>query len=183
MKTLQLLFLSFLLAAPCLAQEIFPGLKAILSAEEWKRAGLDRLTPDQIGVIDAALIRQQARVIDESKAVAAAEQRQVASNAAAAAAPDPYAGNEHRPRGWLERFGLPVFGDEDWRNLPPLKAKVVAWAGGNRFRLENGQLWEGFEPIPYELVGREIQIHARPGGQYSLSVEGNNTTVRVLRLR
>ena len=36
------------------AQESFPGLQSLLSPAEWKRAGLDRLSPDQIGVIDAA---------------------------------------------------------------------------------------------------------------------------------
>jgi hypothetical protein len=182
MKILKLLLVPALLATTSLGQETFPGLKSVLTEAEWQRAGLDRLTPDQIGVIDAALMRQQARAIGESKAAAVTQQRALESATPPVAQGD-FANNPQRPRGWLERFGLPVFSEDDWRNLPPLKSKVVAWAGGNRFRLENGQLWEGFERIPYELVGREISIHARPGNQYALSVEGNNTTVRVLRLR
>jgi hypothetical protein len=156
------LFLS-LIAAP-LSAESFPGLKALLSEAEWKRAGLDRLSPDQIGVIDAALIRHLA-----------------SQPAPAPAAAEPSAPAADRP-GWLQRFGLPTFND-DWRNAPPLRAKVVAWEGANRFRLDNGQVWEGFEPIREELAGKGIEIQARRNNQFALFVEGRNTAVRVYRLR
>lgn len=167
MKTLSVLLLC-LSAVVGTAQTTFPGLKAILSDAEWKRAGLDRLTPDQIGVIDAALIRQQisatARLqteLTQARAVAVA----------AAPANDP------------SRFGLPSFDGGDWRTMLPLKAKVTKWEGGNRFRLENGQVWEGFEPITYDLLNKDIEIHARPHGQFNLVVDGVNTTLRVMRLR
>ena len=166
------LFAALILSTTTLvaAQTTFPGLKAVLSEAEWKRAGLDRLTPDQIGVIDAALIRQQAGVLARQQA----ELAKTAVTAAPAAPANP---------GLMQRFGLPLFDDTDWRSLPPLRAKVTKWEGGNRFRLDNGQLWEGFEPITYDLVGKEIEIHARPHGQFALVVDGVNTTLRVMRLR
>ncbi|MEI7799613.1 MAG: hypothetical protein WCI28_05430, partial [Opitutaceae bacterium] len=52
-------FLCLFLAVACSAAEKFPGLQAVLTPAEWQRAGLDRLSPDELGVIDAALIRQQ----------------------------------------------------------------------------------------------------------------------------
>lgn len=162
--------LLFFTASLASAQTTFPGLKAVLSEAEWKRAGLDRLTPDQLGVIDAALIRHQAGVL--------ARQQAELAKAAPAAAPVAPANP-----GLMQRFGLPLFDDTDWRSLPPLRAKVTKWEGGNRFRLDNGQVWEGFEPITYELVGKEIEIQARPHGQFALVVEGVNTTLRVMRLR
>ncbi len=161
---LRLLGLLLALVTAPLAAETFPGLKGLLSEAEWKRAGLDRLSPDQIGVIDAALIRHLAR--QPAPAPAAAE-------AAASAVERP---------GWLQRFGLPTFND-DWRHAPPLRAKVVAWESANRFRLDNGQVWEGFEAIREDLVGKEIEIQARRNNQYALFVEGRNTAVRVYRLR
>ncbi len=170
MKTL--LLSALVLASTCLAtaQATFPGLKAVLSEAEWKRAGLDKLSPDQIGVIDAALIRHQAG--------ATATLRTELTEARAAAT----AATKANP-GLLERFGLPLFEDADWRTLPPLRAKVVKWEGGNRFKLDNNQVWEGYEPITYELVGKEIEIQARPHGQFALVVDGANTTLRVMRLR
>ena len=150
------------------AQTPFPGLKAILTVAEWKRAGLDRLTPDEIGVIDAALIRQQAGATARLQQELATVRTAVATNT--------------NPT-LIQRFGLPLFDDGDWRTMPPLRAKVLKWESGNRFKLDNGQVWEGYEPITYELVGKEIEIQARPHGQFALVVDGVNTTLRVMRLR
>lgn len=148
------------------AETVFPGLRSILSETEWRRAGLDQLTIDQIGVIDAAFIRYQ-----------------LANPAPARPSPGstfgtPAANDE---RSLLERFGLPSFNDE-WKSMPPLVAKVTKWRGGNRFVLENGQVWEGAQSIPYELPGKTVQIEARPRGQYALIVEGHNTAIRVIRI-
>lgn len=171
MKLSQLTLLLCLSAAVAAAQAAFPGLKAVLSEAEWKRAGLDRLSPDQIGVIDAALIRHQA-------ALTARHQTEVAQAAATAPAP-----KTAPSPGLMERFGLPLFDNSDWRSLPPLRAKVAKWQGGNRFVLDNGQVWEGYEPITYDLLGKEIEIQARPNGQFALVVDGVNTTIRVMRLK
>jgi hypothetical protein len=161
-----------LLIATASAQSSFPGLKAVLTEAEWKRAGLDRLSPDEIGVIDAALIRRQAGVNAQMQAEVAKVRAAAPVAAAPAASP-----------GFMQRFGLPLFDDGDWRTMPPMRAKVVKWEGGNRFRLDNGQVWEGHEPITYELPGKDIEIQARPHGQFALIVEGQNTTLRVMRLR
>ena len=165
-----LLFLCAIGAAN--AQTSVPGIKAILTESEWKRAGLDRLTPDQIGVIDAALIRHQLGATTELRAELETARKEVSAVV-----------EIKRERTILERFGLPILSDVDWRELPPLRAKVVSWETANRFKLDNGQLWEGMEPIPYELVGKAVEIEARPGGRFQLSVEGRATTLRVIRLR
>jgi len=178
MKSLLLTFVLLFSASLSHAQPVFPGLKAILSEAEWKRAGLDRLTPDQVGVIDAAVIRHQLAATSQLQV----ELKSARETAAAAQAAVPVATAEQK-RGLLQRFGLPVWDDNDWRSLPPLKAKVIAWESANRFKLDNGQVWEGFEPITYELAGKEIEIHARPHGQFTLFVDGQNTTLRVMRLR
>lgn len=175
MKTLLVLAAVLFAGIAVRAEEIFPGLKAVLTEAEWKRAGLDRLTPDEIGVIDAALIRRQATTSAQHKAdVAQATQ---AAKAAAAVAPTaPLTPDD------THFFGLQRSKSIDWRTVPPLRAKVVKWEGGNRFRLDNGQLWEGTEPITYDLPGKQIEIQARPAGNYALVVEGGNTMLRVVRL-
>jgi len=179
MKNLLCLLAACTLAVSAIsADATFPGLKAALTPAEWKRAGLDRLTPDEIGVIDAALIR---------RAKAAAVQQHAEVEAARATAPaQPTTAPQLEPaqkKRFLERFGLPVFDDGEWRNLPPLQAKVVAWESPNRFRLDNGQVWTGVDDIPYELPGKNIEIHARPNNQFVLVLEGKSTSIRVLRMR
>lgn len=175
MKPLLLATALFFGASLACAQTTFPGLKTILSNVEWKRAGLDRLTPDQIGVIDAALIRHHAGATAQLQTELATA-REAATTATTTATAE-------QKRGWLQRFGLPLFDDSEWRAMPPLKARVVKWESANRFKLDNGQVWEGFDPITYELVGKDIEIQARPHGQFALSVDGVNTTLRVMRLR
>lgn len=39
------------------AEETFPGLRAVLTTEEWKNSGLDQLTPEQIRILETALRR------------------------------------------------------------------------------------------------------------------------------
>jgi len=178
MKSLLLAFALIFSTSSAYAEAVFPGLKAILSAAEWKRAGLDRLSPDEIGVIDAALIRHESAATAQLQT----ELSTARETAAAAQAAAPAAATEQK-RSLLQRFGLPALGDDDWRSLPALKSKVVSWESGNRFKLDNGQVWEGVEPITYDLVGKNVEIQARPNHRFSLVVEGNNTTLRVMRLR
>lgn len=179
MKKLTLLLVSLACVHAATAQESFPGLQSVLSAAEWKRAGLDKLSPDEIGVIDAALIRR------EKARTAQAQIELQAARTQAPAQPVPTAGDPGaaREKRFFERFGLPVFDDTDWRTIAPLRARVVAWETQNRFRLDNGQVWEGLEPITYELLNRDIEIHARPSSQFVLVLDGKSTTTRVFRLR
>ena len=85
-----------------------------------------------------------------------------------------------RSRYW-DKFGLEKI-KGDWREQPPMKAKVTSWQGGNRFALDTGQVWEGTEPIPFELLGREVIIEARPLGAYALKLGENSMSVRVRRV-
>ena len=163
----KLLLLLLLLPVPAaLAENYFPGLKVVLTAQEFKRAGLDKLTADQLGVIDAAIIRHYIRTIENVAAHANEEATTPGEN----------------ERGWLQRFGLPEVGD-DYREKASVKGRCTAWVGGNSFRMDNAMVWEGVEPITVEVVGKEVDIQPRPGGLYVLVVDGKNTTVRVRRIK
>lgn len=159
------------------AQDSFPGLQSLLSPAEWKRAGLDRLSPDQIGVIDAALIRYH---VARQTVAATTATAPAPSSPDAPTGASPAEAAVIRSRYW-EKFGLQKI-TGDWRTQPPMKAKVTAWQGSNRFVLDTGQVWEGQEAIPFELLGQEITIEARPLGSYALRLNENSMTVRVRRL-
>lgn len=167
----RLLLALLVTAAAARAETSFPGLKAIMSPQEFHRAGLDQLTPDQLGVVDAAIIRHYIGTVQTE---ARQEAKQIVQQSAA----------QEEKKTFLERFGLPDLSfSQEWRDQPGLKGKVTGWVGGNSFRLDNGQVWEGMEPIPFELVNREIEIAPRPNRQFALIVEGKNTTVRVRRIK
>ena len=170
MKIPQLAAIFLLAVVPAFAGATFPGLKSLLTAAEWKRSGLDRLTPDELGVIDAALIRREAGINAQHQAAVATVQQ-------AAATPVQPAPNESA------QFGLTKINGVDWRDRPPLQARVVKWETPNRFLLDNGQAWESDEPIIYDLVGKDISIHARPNDRFSLTVGDVDTTIRIRRVR
>ena len=64
-----------------------------------------------------------------------------------------------------------------------LKAHCTGWVGGNSFKLDNGQVWEGLETITFELANRDVEIQPRPAGGFALTVDGKNTTIRVNRIK
>jgi hypothetical protein len=206
-------FVAALALIACLgaAETATPNLKSLLSEQEWRRAGLDRLSPSELAVIDAALARQlggpvaaapapaATRATNGTAAAATTASRPAsvpgpATTAAAtqatapAAAPGvasisaPSHANERRSGFW-EKYTLPKLYNDDWKSIPPMVAKVTAWQGGNGFVLDNGQVWEGVEPIPFELPGREVTIEARPGDSYALRMGEKSTVVRVRRVR
>jgi hypothetical protein len=177
MKTLRLLSLLLSIHSAAFAGAAFPGLKNIMTEAEWKRAGLDRLTPDQIGVIDAALIKHYIQTAPAAASASAAStvQPPPGTTAAEAAAA--------RSRFW-EKFGLSAATSApDWRTQPPMTAKVTGWRGANGFVLDNGQIWEGVEQIPYDLPGNAITIEARPMGAFALKLNDDSVAVRVRRVK
>ena len=127
------------------------------------------VTPDQIGVIDAALIKHYAQAAMTAAAPALPPNATPAETAAA------------KSRFW-DKFG---FGksDSDWRSQPPMAAKVTAWRGSNGFVLDNGQVWEGVEQIPFDLPGKSVTIEARPLGAFALKLNEDSVAVRVRRVR
>jgi hypothetical protein len=175
MKLLRLLVLTALITAgqASAAEPVFPGLRSVMTAAEWKRAGLDRLSPDELGVIDAALIRHLV---------------QAAAIAATPPPVEPTPGTTPqqnaltRSRFW-ERFGLGKSDASDWRQQPPMRAKVTGWQGANRFALDTGQVWEGVEAIPFEILGATITIEARPLGAFAMKLNEDSMSVRVRRVK
>ncbi|MFI5355973.1 MAG: hypothetical protein ACHQ4G_01420, partial [Opitutales bacterium] len=166
------ILLALLLLAPAaFADTTFPGLQAIMTRDEFSAAGLDRLTPAQLGAVNAAIERHLNGVVH---AEAQQQAEQIVQKKI----------EQHDKKGLLQRFGLPeVSLTEAWKDEPSLKAKCVGWVGGNSFKLDNGQVWEGVEPITVELANRDIEIAPRPMNAFCLYVDGKNTTIRVTRLK
>jgi len=169
MKRLLLAFL--ITSTTAFADTGFPGVTSIMSLKEFHAAGLDKLSPEQLKSLDSAILRHF-----EGAVQTAAKQE------ADKLASESYALEEERSL--LQRFGLPSISlSQDWRNKTALTGRVTRWIGGNSFQLENGQIWEGGEPIVYELVDRVIEISPRPNGQFALVVDGKNTTIRIHRVK
>lgn len=165
------LLLAFALTASiATAENRFPGIESIMSLEEFRNAGLDKLSPAEIAVLNQAITKHLEGTIKTEVAKQSDDIRKAAA--------------EEERRNILARFGLPQIDlTQDWKNEPVLAATVTGWVGGNSFKLDNGQVWEGTEPITYELKGKSVRILPRPGGHFSLEVDGKNTSIRIRRVK
>ncbi|MEO6874381.1 MAG: hypothetical protein ABI222_06120 [Opitutaceae bacterium] len=150
----------------------FPGLRIVMTPEEFAKAGLDALSPDQLEVINAAVARHYGQAIAKQANQQAEETQQAVQTAVAA----------EKEKSWISHVGLPGLGS-DWKNQPSIKGTCTGWATGNSFKLDNGQVWEGVDPIRMELSGKEIEIQPRPNGAFALIVDGKNTTYRLIRIK
>lgn len=170
----------------------FPGLKSIMSETDWQRAKLDRLDEADLRVINEAFSRYlkmgAPRRHEPAAATAAptsppadAASVSAASTETAAVAATPAA--EKKPSLWA-RFGLHIpVADKQPVQREIMWAKAVAWKGANGFVLDNGQVWEGIDPIRDEIVGREIGIMEGRFGSFLLVVDDDVKRVRLHRVK
>lgn len=148
----------------------FPGIRIVMTPEEFGKAGLSGLTDEQVNIINVAVARHYNQTVAKA---ATQEAEQMTQQAVA----------EEHAKSWLANVGLPDVLSTKWKDQPSVRAQCTGWVTGNSFRLDNGQVWEGAEPIRMELSGREIEIQPRPNGAFALVVDGKNTTYRVLRVK
>ena len=175
-------FILALFAAARAADPEFPGLKAIMSEADWKRANLDRLDAADVRLINEAFSRflKEGPSQPHESAPAALSERNPAPEEKPA--PEKRSATEKKRSLW-QRFGLPALPGPQPHERPVMHAKVLAWQGTNGFVLDNTQVWQALDPIRDELVGHEIGIMEGRFGSFLLVVDGVETTVRLHRLK
>lgn len=149
-----ILIAALLLAAPAAANE-FSSLEERMSAAEFRAAGLDKLTPEELAKLNEWL-------------------RTRGLLAAGAASTVGFRGNTF--------FGT---GDSAGPVRSEIRGEFRGWQKGDKIRLENGQVWEvidGTLAIPPTPLAK---ITIEPGfmGSWLMKVEGYNAAARVRRVR
>lgn len=168
MRTIHTLLLATLFALPALAlAQDAPPLQQAMSGEEFKAAGLDKLSPQELARLNAWLdrrVEQQASV-----AVAAAVEQ---------------ARDEGRREVVEKNRGFFHFGSQE-----PIEASIVGQFDGfgsrKRYTLDNGQVWEQVDSATLAGVRRtNPAVRIRPGalGAWWMRVDGHNTQAKVQRV-
>jgi len=168
MRTIHTLLLATLFALPALAlAQGAPPLQQAMSGEEFKAAGLDKLSPQELARLNAWLdrrVEQQASV-----AVAAAVEQ---------------ARDEGRREVVEKNRGFFHFGSQE-----PIEASIVGQFDGfgsrKRYTLDNGQVWEQVDSATLAGVRRtNPAVRIRPGalGAWWMRVDGHNTQAKVQRV-
>lgn len=156
-------FLAVILAATVFqanAETPFSSLEEQMSGEEFRRAGLEKLSPAELSVLNQWLrSRSTVKRADPSPRAAETE-------------PDER-GFENRPQ---ERTAI----------VTQLVGEFTGWSGRTRFELANGQVWRQARPGTFRAVGRtapQVRIEPKAFGSWSMLVDGTGRSLRVERIK
>lgn len=152
-----ILVAALLLAGPAVAAE-FSSLEERMSAADFRAAGLDKLTPEELANLNEWL---RTRGLTGARTAAAASTAGFRSNTF---------------------FGT---GDSAGPIRSEIRGGFSGWGPGKRLVLENGQEWEiveGSFSIPETPLAK---VTIEPGflGSWLLKVDGYNASARVRRVR
>ncbi len=157
------------LCAPAWAQDAEPvDLQAQMTAEEFKAAGLDRLTPQELAALNAWLQRRVGESTEAAVAQAVEEARESGRREVVQA---------HR--------GFFSFGSDE-----PIESRIAGefngFGKGRRYVLENGQTWQQTDATVLAGVRRQqpkVTIKPRViGNTWFMQIEGYNTRAEVRRV-
>jgi hypothetical protein len=149
-------------AAPlAMAQTAQPAIQKQMTPEEFKAAGLDKLSADELAHLNAWL----GRTIDTETAKAADVAKQKV---------------EHENRGFFN------FGSEEPINAH-LSGEFRAFGKGRTYTLDNGQVWQQIDDA--QLVVRPLanpEVNIKPalvGNSWYMAVGGYHTRAQVRRIK
>lgn len=160
-----------------------PSLRDVLSPAEFERAGLQKLTPEELEFLSARLLPPATAT---APAAAPAASSPPPREPAAAGRPetrltgDAAFGREREVQAEVEQV----------RQIPrEIQSRIVGafsgWGGATLFRLENGQVWQQAEPSVFavDLNAPEVTIRKGHFGAFYLTVEGYGSRVKVKRVK
>ena len=163
MSALRMLAAAVLIAclAPAFAQSQTPPIERQMTPEEFKAAGLDKLTPEELARLNTWLGRTISTESEKAAALATDKVKQ-------------------------EGRGFFTFGSEE-----PITGRMTGhfkgFARGRRYTLDSGQVWEQIDDA--ELPGVSLdnpEVNIKPsvlGNAWYLKVGKYNTRAQVRRIR
>lgn len=168
MRAIHCILLAALLALPSLAlAQQAPPIERAMSAEEFKAAGLDKLSAAELARLNTWLDR---RVEQQTSAAVAAATEQ--------------AREEGRQQVVAENRGFFHFGSEE-PIVATIEGEFDGFGRGKRYRLDNGQVWEQTDTARLAGVRRTNPgVRIRPGlmGVWWMRIDGYNTQAKVQRV-
>lgn len=172
MRSLRLLMVAVLLACAAPAALAQQALEQQMTAEEFRAAGLDKLSADELGNLNRWLQRQV-----QAEATAVAEQAVEQAR------------EEGREQALMEAEAEAV----GRRSAPtpdgPIESRIVGgfsgFARGQRYTLENGQVWEQTDSSRLEgvqLSNPGVKLYPGFLGTWYLRIDGYNARAKVRRI-
>ena len=172
MKSFRLSFALMLLACTPLAWSqqapLTANVEQQMSAQEFKAAGLDKLSAQELAALNAWL--QQKVAVETTKAVESAVET---------------AKEEGRNEVKEKSRGFFSFGSDEPINST-LVGEFKGFAMGKQYTLANGQVWEQIEPASLAGVRKtDPEVSIKPGmfNNWFMRIKGYNTGAKVRRIK
>jgi hypothetical protein len=141
----------------------FSSLEERMSVKDFKAAGLEKLSPQELEQLNAWL-----------------RAHGLAGKAGSAAGGGQSAEEGFRPKGF---FGS---GSDTGPVQSRIKGTIKGWSGHTLFELENGQAWEQTDGTEFNIpavTNPGVTIEQGLMGAWNLKIEGYNRSARVTRVR
>jgi hypothetical protein len=180
MKILLFITLTFFLHCTAHANDAFSTVEERMSGKEFKETGLSKLTDDELANLNEWLRRHSVATLENASARPSSQQIIVQSTGGEI----PLTTDDKRGLGYLgvaydhEAAGKIIYGT--------LNGTFSGSSKGTLFRLTNGMVWEQTEKDNFSInpvVNPDIEIRKNLIGNWQLSVVGNDTELRVKRIR
>ncbi len=162
-----LAILMLALAPMAWAQQSAPlggDVEQLMSADEFKAAGLDKLSAQELAALNAWLQRKVGQETAKAVEVAKEEGRKEVAE---------------KNRGFF-----------DFGSTEAIESNIVGefkgFANGRKYTLQNGQVWEQVEPASLEGVRRtDPKVTIKPGlfNNWFMRIDGYNTAAKVRRIK
>jgi hypothetical protein len=156
---------ALLISAGTAAQTGFSSLEERMTAREFREAGLDKLSDEELATLNR-WIRDRSLAEGEL--------------------PDGLTRAESTD-GTTDRRGMP---GESGRGDAPIQSRIVGefsgWSGNTQFELENGMVWQQMDGRSFasrRMDNPEVEISRGLIGGWYLQVDGYNARTRVRRIR
>jgi len=152
-----------------------PDLRTRMGEAEFRAAGLDKLSAEELARLDAWLVRE---IADQGAQAASMQAEQRITEVREAAREEGRREVVERHRGFIH-FG------SDEPIISAIVGEFTGFAKGRRYRLDNGQVWEQTDNATLAGVRREHPgVHIRPGtfGVWWMRIDGYNTAAKVRRV-
>jgi len=151
------------LAAPAAFGQQFSSLEERMSSGDFKAAGLEKLTPEELARLNA-FVRSEV----DRRAAQAHEQ-----------------GVREQDMAEAGKMGFKNYqGDRD-EIISTIVGDFHGWSGGTTFTLENGQVWRQVEPDQFSIHKKNPVVHITPGsmGTWFIEIEGYGAHTKVERVK
>lgn len=158
------LLLCLFMAPALMAAEGFSSLEEQMTGNEFKAAGLEKLSQQELDALNNWIRAHSLATLDQ-----------------------PRGGSAVAAGGGEDRRGLK---DETKKDRTPITSRVIGkfrgWDGQTVFKLENGMIWVQADKAKFytkEVENPVVIIEPGMFGTWRLHMEGHNSTTRVKRIQ